>query len=465
MDTYNQILSNQKDYFHSTVKMQSAAQRIQKLKKLRNWITSHQQDIRDALYHDFHKPQVEADLTDIKFVLNEIDHTCKNLKKWLRARDVKTSLFMIGTRSKIIYEPKGVVLIISPWNFPFMLAISPLVSAIAAGNCAVIKPSELSPNTSAVIQKLVDDLFPAEEVCVCQGDEKTGQSLIDLPFNHIFFTGSERVGKIVMRAAANNLASATLELGGQNPVIVDETARVAEAAERIIQGKLFNAGQSCVAPNTIYVHKSITDKLIDQMKCYIKEYYPHGYDNPDYTQIVNDFHFRRLNALVQDAISKDAQVLLNNHQANDNRIFGPVILTGVSRAAKISSEEIFGPILVVVSYENMDQIIDELVHKQKPLALFVFSQQKKKINYILKNLSSGTVAINSTSIQFLHHELPFGGVNNSGIGKTHGYFGFLDFSNQRAVLKQKNGLTGFKFFRPPYTDFTKKLVKIVMKYI
>ena len=201
------------------------------------------------------------------------------------------------------------------------------------------------------------------------------------------------------------------------------------------------------------------------MKYFLNEYYPHGYDSPDYTRIVNDFHYQRLNALPQDALSNDAQALLNNHQTNDNRIFGPVILSGVNSSTKISREEIFGPILVVVSYEKIDQIIEDLINKPKPLALFIFSQQKKRINYILKNLSSGTVALNSTSIQFLHHELPFGGVNNSGIGKTHGYFGFLDFSNQRAVLKQKNGLTAFKFFRPPYTDFTKRLVKVVMKYI
>jgi len=465
MNPYKQIFSDQKDYFHNTIKRQNVKQRIEKLKTLRSWIINHQQDIRNALLRDFHKPHVEADLTDIKFVLNEIDHTCKNLKKWLHVRKVKTPLFMIGTRSKIMYEPKGVVLIISPWNFPFMLAISPLVSAIAAGNCAVIKPSELSSNTSAVIQQLVNDLFQAQEVFVCPGDEKTGEQLIELPFDHIFFTGSERVGKIVMQAAAANLASVTLELGGQSPVIVDETARVVEASERIIQGKLFNAGQSCVAPNTVYVHKSIADKLIEGMKFYIRDYYPQGYDNSDYTRIVNDFHYRRLNELLQDAVSKEAQVLLCDHVANDKRIFGPVILSRVSSAAKISGEEIFGPILVVVSYENIDKLIDDLVSQPKPLALFIFSQQKKKINHILKNLSSGTVAVNSTSIQFLHQELPFGGVNNSGIGRTHGYYGFLDFSNQRALLKQKNGLTAFKFFRPPYTDFTQKLVKLVMKYI
>jgi aldehyde dehydrogenase (NAD+) len=372
---------------------------------------------------------------------------------------------MTGTRSYISYEAKGVILIIAPWNFPFMLPLSPLVSAISAGNCAIIKPSELSPATSAIVKKLVEDLFPPEEVFVFLGDEKTGQRLIELPFDHIFFTGSERVGKIVMKAAAKNLTPVTLELGGQNPVIVDETARVKEAAERIVQGKLFNAGQSCVAPNTVYIHKSIYDEVVEQIKIFIDDFYPQGFTGADYTHIVNNNHFERLTELLDDALQKDTEIILNKFQSNNDRVFAPVLLGNVSNDAKVNNEEIFGPILIVVCYENVDDILDDLIKKPKPLALFVFSQQKKRINYILKKVSSGTVAINSTSIQFLQHALPFGGIKNSGNGRTHGYYGFLDFSNQRAVLKQKNGITGFMFFKPPYTDLTKKIVKFVMKYI
>jgi aldehyde dehydrogenase (NAD+) len=465
MNKFQEIFELQKKHFHKVVKFQSADERILKLKKLANWIIKNQSEIRDALARDFHKPQVEADITDIKFVLNEIDHACKNLRKWLRPKKVRTPLFMIGTRSKIIYEAKGVVLIIAPWNFPFMLPLSPLVSALAAGNCAVIKPSEMSPHTSAVIEKLARDIFPPEEVSVLPGDEKTGQSLIDLPFDHIFFTGSERVGKIIMESAAKNLSSVTLELGGQNPVIVDETARINEAAERIVQGKLFNAGQSCVAPNMVYVHTSVADALTDKIKFYIKDYYPDGFDGLDYTHIVNDIHFERLKSLLQDAIDKNAQIIQNNFKENSERIFAPAVLTNVKEDAKINNEEIFGPILIVVCYENINEIINKLITGAKPLALFIFSQRKKNINYILKNISSGTVAVNSTSIQFLQHELPFGGVNQSGIGRTHGYYGFLDFSNVRAVLKQKNGITGFKLLRPPYTELTKKIVRLIMKYV
>jgi len=465
MNTFHQIIELQKSHFHSIVKFQSPKERILKLKKLAAWINNHQQEIRDALAKDFHKPQIEADITDIKFVLNEIDHVRKNLKKWLKPKRVKTPLFMIGTRSRVIFEPKGVVLIIAPWNFPFMLPLSPLVSAIAAGNCAVIKPSELSPYTSAIIKRLVEEIFLPEEVTVVLGDEKAGQSLIEQPFDHIFFTGSERVGKIVMGAASKNLASVTLEMGGQNPVIVDETARIDEAAERIVQGKLFNAGQSCVAPNTVYVHSSVADKLIEKIKFFVQKYYPDGYDGPDYTRIVNDAHYIRLKELLQDALKNEAEIILNNYSENSDRIFAPVVLSNIINDAKINHEEIFGPILIVVCYKNIDEIIRELIKKAKPLAVFIFSQRKKNISYILKNISSGTVAVNSTSVQFLHLGLPFGGVNHSGIGRTHGYYGFLDFSNERAVLRQKNGLTAFKLLRPPYTEATKRIVRIIMKYV
>ena len=312
---------------------------------------------------------------------------------------------------------------------------------------------------------MVDELFENQEICVITGDEKTGQSLIELPFDHIFFTGSDRVGKIVMQSAAKNLTSVTLELGGQNPVIVDESALVSEAADRIIQGKFFNAGQSCVSANTVYVHKSIAESFLQELKNHLTAYYPDGYDHPDYTRIVNDKHYTRLNDLLENAIANDAKVVLNENNQNTKRIFAPVILTGVNENAKISNEEIFGPILVVLPYDNLEQLFEILNSKPKPLALYIFSQYRKKINYIIKNITSGTVAVNSTAIQFMQYELPFGGERNSGFGRAHGYYGFLDFSNQRAVLKQKNGLTGFKFFKAPYSENTKKLVKIFMKYL
>lgn len=464
MDHFQEIFNQQQNHFHNFLRYQPVNERIVKLKKLKKWIITHQQEIRDALYNDLHKPQTEANITDIKFSLTELDHACKNLRKWTKPERAKTPLFMIGTRSKIICEPKGVVLIIAPWNFPFMLVVSPLVSAIAAGNCVIVKPSELSNHTSGIICKMIEDLFPPDEIAVFTGDEKTGQKLLELPFDHIFFTGSPRVGKIVMQAAAQRLTSVTLELGGQNPVIVDESARVKEAAERITLGKFFNAGQSCVAPNTVYVHKSISEKLLDEIKKQIFQNYPEGYDHPDYTYIINDFHYYRLQNLVTDALDKGAKTIVNENKSNDKKIFAPVVLTGISDDAKINNEEIFGPVLIVVSYENIDEIIKILSGRPKPLALYIFSQQRSKINYILKNIASGTTVINDTSIQFLQQELPFGGINGSGIGRTHGYYGFLDFSNRRAVLKQKNGFTGFKLLNPPYSGKTDKIVKYVMRY-
>ncbi|MCB0281318.1 MAG: aldehyde dehydrogenase family protein [Calditrichaeota bacterium] len=464
MNPYQKIFDTQKNYSLIN-KNCSPQQRVEKIKKIRKWLISHQQEIRQALYDDFRKPQVDVDLTEIKAVFLEIDLIIKKLKSWMKPRKISPPLVLFGSKSYIRYEPKGLVLIISPWNFPFLLTIAPLASAIAAGNCVILKPSEISSHSSVLLEKMIAELFNEQEVALLNGDYKVSQDLLKLPFDHIFFTGSSRVGKIVMKAAAENLTSVTLELGGQNPAIIDETARISDTANRLIFGKFLNNGQACVSPNYLFVHKSMEKALIDKLKIELEKCFPGDKkSNPDYARIINNQNFQRVKRLIDDAVSKGAQTETEPVFDENECFVAPVILRNTPLEADLFDEEIFGPVLALRSYENLADVIPIIQSKPNPLALYIFSQSEKNTTYILDNTCSGTVAINETTLQFGHPGLPFGGINSSGSGKSHGFYSFIEFSNQRSVLKQKNGFTLSQLVMPPFSNRVKRIAELTLKY-
>ncbi len=456
--------------FAPTLRQSTAQERIAKLKKLKAIILHYRDQVHEAVYKDFKKSSAEADLGEIFGVLASITHTVKHLKQWMKPKRVPTPLNMLGSSSKVYFEPKGVTLIISPWNYPFQLAIDPLLYAIAAGNTAIVKPSEITPNTSALIKKMLNEVFNENEVAVLEGDAMVAQSLLKQPFDHIFFTGSPMLGKVVMEAAAKHLTSVTLELGGKSPTIVDETTNIKDAAEKIVWGKFMNCGQTCIAPDYILVQESIKDKLVEEMKTTIKKLYGQEgtvaiEQSPDYTRVVNQRHFNRVKSLLEDALDKGAKVLEGGEMNGNDNFIAPTLITDVDDSMQVMEEEIFGPILPIKSFKNLQEATDYVNSKPKPLALYCFSKDAKNQAFVIKNTSAGGSAINETLAHISNPDLPFGGVNNSGIGKTHGYYGFLAFSNERAVLKQRIGWTTLKMLYPPYTDSKKKTINNFSKFV
>ncbi|TNF39112.1 MAG: aldehyde dehydrogenase family protein [Cytophagales bacterium] len=441
--------------------------RIERLKAIRTWIKNHQSDIRQALWNDFQKPEVETDLSEIYPVTSEINHTIKHLKSWMKAKSLPAPLAMLGTKAKVQFEPKGVALIISPWNYPFNLAIGPLISALAAGCPVILKPSELTPHTSDLIEQMISAIFNKEEVEVVQGDASVAQALLTLPFDHIFFTGSPQIGKIVMENAAKNLTSVTLELGGKSPAIVTESADLKDAAQKIIYGKLVNCGQTCVAPDYILVHESVKNQLLNELKVAIQQMYDADFkgieSSKDLARIVNDRHFSRLKSYLDDAVEKGAKVEFGGKSNPHHRFIEPTLLSQITEEMEIAHEEIFGPILPILSFGKLEDAIEYVNRKPKPLALYVFDKSKG-YEQILEKTSSGNAVINDCVLHFIHNELPFGGVNNSGIGKAHGHFGFLAFSNEKGVLKQRIGYNNVTLLRPPYGVKAKKIVESLIRW-
>ena len=462
-----QLFENQL-YKSISLRKESHEERILKLKKLRDWIKTHQTEIQQALWQDFNKPAPEVDLNEIFPVTSEIHHAIKNLKSWMAQKKVSTPLPMIGTSAWIQYEPKGRSLIISPWNFPFNLTIGPLVSAIAAGCTAIIKPSEYSPNTSELIARMIKDLFDEHEIAVCLGEVEVSTELLNLPFDHIFFTGSPAVGKIVMKAAAQHLSSVTLELGGKSPVIVDSSADLKDAAQKIIWGKFVNCGQTCIAPDYILIQEDIKEEFIMQAKIQIQQYYdPHfkGIEkSPDYARIINLKHFERLQNMLNDALEKGGKISFGGKTEPSSKYFEPTLLTDINAEMSVFQEEIFGPILPILFYKNIQEAIDLINSQPKPLALYYFGSNSSNSKKVLEETSSGNMVINDCVLHFLHNELPFGGVNNSGIGKAHGYHGFLAFSNEKGVLKQRVGLNNVSLLRPPYGIRAKQIIASLIKW-
>jgi aldehyde dehydrogenase (NAD+) len=451
------------------LRREGAAARRQRLRRLADWLTAHRTDIQQALYQDFRKPPAETDVTEIWASLVELKHTIRHLGQWLAPRRVGTPLALMGTKGWVQVEPKGVVLIIAPWNYPFYLAIDPLISAIAAGNAVVIKPAEQTPATSALLCRLCEDLFAPDEVWVAEGGKEVATELLRLPWDHIFFTGSPQIGKIVMRAAAEHLSSVTLELGGKSPAIVDATANLRDAAEKIVWGKFVNAGQTCVAPDYVLVQASVQASLVAEMKKAITRYYnAEGQgvkQSESYARIVNEHHYARLARLLEDAEMRGATVATGGGVDEQQRYIEPTILTDVPASAAVLEEEIFGPILPVIAFDTLADTADYVNARLKPLAQYVFTTSKKNRRYLLDNISAGGAAVNETIIQLAHPELPFGGVGNSGLGKAHGHAGFLAFSNEKSVLQQRIGRTGIKTMYPPYNSGVKRLIGWLLKYL
>lgn len=440
-------------------------QRIAKLNAFQRAIeVTFRDEIIEALKKDLSKPKVETEMTEIYQVIGQIKHAKKYLHKWMRNKKVSTPLSMLGSSSYIKYEAKGVCLIISPWNFPINLTFGPLALAIAAGNTAIIKPSEMTPNASAIMKKIVETVFAEDEVSLVEGEVQASTDLLELPFNHIFFTGSPTVGKIVMKAAAENLASVTLELGGKSPTIIDETANLKSAAKRIMWGKFMNCGQICIAPDYTLVQENIKDVFITECKNALKDFYGNNpKESHSYARIVTPKHFKRLKALLTDAEENDANFEIGNVTDEAEKYISPTLVSNLKEKAMVLEEEIFGPVFPIVTYKTTEEAIQYINEKERPLALYIFSKNKKRIKNILNNTRAGGTCINNTIIHYANHNLPFGGVNNSGIGKSNGYYGFKAFSNERAVVKQHTfGIAEVLF--PPYTNYKEKIARFTVKW-
>lgn len=446
----------------------AAEERILRLKKLRDWIKNHQKDIQSALWIDFSKPAPEVDLSEVFPVTSEINHAIKNLKSWMKPKKVATPLPMIGTTGFIKAEPKGRSLIISPWNFPFNLTVGPLVSALAAGCTAIIKPSEYSPNTSKLIARMIREIFEEEEVAVFLGETSVATELLALPFDHIFFTGSPAVGKIVMKAAAEHLSSVTLELGGKSPAIIDQSANLEDAVQKIMWGKFVNCGQTCIAPDYILIQEDLKEEFVMRAKVQLQNYYDPKFKgielSPDYARIINQKHFERLRNYLDDALEKGGKIEFGGNYNASTNYLEPTLVSGIREDMILFQEEIFGPILPIITFRELSEAILLINSKPKPLALYFFGTNSKPMDQVIRETSSGNLVINDCVLHFLHNDLPFGGVNNSGIGKAHGHEGFLAFSNEKGILKQRVGYNNVTLLRPPYGIKAKQIISSLIKW-
>ncbi|NNM52302.1 MAG: aldehyde dehydrogenase family protein [Pseudomonadales bacterium] len=442
------------------------AERRARIERLKATVLAYRQDIIEAGFADFGKPATEVELTEILPVIAEANDALRRLKGWMKPRKVWPSRMMVGTQGYIQVEPKGRVLIISPWNYPINLSLGPLVSALAAGNTAILKPSEMTPHASAILRRIIEEAFAENEVAVVEGAAPIAQALLELPFNHIFFTGSPAVGRIVMVAAAKHLASVTLELGGKSPTIIDESADLALAARTVLWAKFTNDGQTCIAPDHVYVHASCKDDFIKHCREALEAVYGQETErmqSPFLARIVNERHTDRVKALLDDALQRGAKVLAGGQYDAAKRYIAPTLLEGIPGDAQIMHEEIFGPLLPIIGFNQLDEVIDRINADPKPLALYIWSRNETNIQRIMRKTSSGGACINHCVVQFLHGNLPFGGVNNSGLGSAHGEHGFLAFSHERAVVRNQVMLA--KMFFPPYTNMTRRLINLFIKTV
>ena len=417
----------------------TARQRIAKIRQLRDAVIARTEDWYRAAQADFHKPPGEVDLGEILPVCMEANAAIRHLRQWMKPRRVRPTLLTLGTRSTVHSVPRGRCLIIGPFNYPVNLTLGPLVSAIAAGNTVVLKPSELTPHLSGLIAQVVREVFSEDEVAVFEGDAQVAQALQALPFDHVFFTGSPAIGKQVMAAAAQNLTSVTLELGGKSPSIVDASANLRLAARNILWAKFTNAGQTCIAPDHVYVHESVKEAWLHCCREVLDQAYGANLDaqqvSPHLAHMVNARHTARIQALLDDAQSRGAQVVLGGSVAAQDCFVQPTLLDHLPAGCRVMEEEIFGPVLPVITFRSLDEVIDRVNAGPKPLALYLYSQTTAHIDQVLTRTSSGGACVNHALLQFLHGNLPFGGVNHSGMGSAHGHFGFKAFSHERAVVR------------------------------
>ncbi len=416
------------------VKATGADQRKAKLAKLKAAVEAHSDAIIAAVLEDTRKPLGEIRVTEVLNVTGNIQRNIDNLDSWMAPTEVTPSMNP-ADKARIMYEARGVCLILGPWNFPLGLALGPVAAAVAAGNCCMVKLTDLCPATAKVAASIIADAFDENEVAVIEGDVSVASALLELPFNHIFFTGSTRVGKIVMAAAAKHLASITLELGGKSPVIIDQGADIAKIAAQLAAAKQFNGGQACISPDYIFVREQDKAALVEGFKANVAaNLYEDGAIRKDsIAQIVNPANFARVKALFDDAVEKGATVAAGGVLEAEDLTIHPTMLTDVTPQMKILQEEIFAPIIPVITYETLDQAIGYIQSRDKPLALYVYSPDEASVARVLNETSSGGVTVNGVFSHYLENNLPFGGVNHSGTGSYHGYFGFKAFSHERAV--------------------------------
>ncbi len=429
-NTSLQALLKSQQLFFASGKTRNLLFRKEALKKLRSAILMHEEELYEALHKDLHKSPFESYATEIGFVLDELRFHLKKLHKWVKPKRVSSSIVSFPARGYKTNEPLGTVLIIAPWNYPFQLMIAPLIGAISAGNTVIIKPSEIAENTALVIEKIINSSFEKEYIHVVTGGVEISQTLLKLRFDHIFFTGSPRVGKIVMQSAAKQMIPVTLELGGKSPCIVDETAPLKLTARRIVWGKMLNAGQTCIAPDYLYVHEKIKEPLMKAIVAAIKKAY--GEDarkSPDFPRIITRANMERLVTLLDGA-----KIVYGGHYDKDEKYFEPTILDEVNFDLPVMQQEIFGPVLPVISFQNPDEIISRVNARPRPLALYIFSKSHSFQKKIIDSIPAGGVTVNDTLMHIASNKLPFGGVGNSGIGKYHGYFSFETFSNAKPVV-------------------------------
>jgi len=430
MQISNQVSAQRK--FYQSDKTKDIAFRIHQLQKLKSSIQKNEQIIIKSLQDDLGKSRLEAYATEVGFVLREINLFINNIKRWAKPKKVKDNIINFPSQNYIFHEPYGIMLIISPWNYPFQLCMSPLAGAMSAGNCVSLKPSEIAPHTSSVINKIISDTFDPDYVSVFEGDAAVSQELLNQRFDYIFFTGSDRVAKIIMNSAAKKLTPVTLELGGKSPCIVDETADINLAAKRISWGKFINAGQTCIAPDYILVHSSVKDKLINSLRKSIVSLYGENVKLcEDYARIINMHHFKRVLTLI------DNQKVVFGGNYDENSLFiEPTLMNEVSWDDKIMQEEIFGPILPIIEYDNLQEEVKKINVREKSLAFYLFTKNKQTEKIILNSCSFGGGCINDTISHIANSNLPFGGVGNSGMGCYRGKYSFETFSHKKSILKK-----------------------------
>ncbi|MEW9179342.1 aldehyde dehydrogenase [Bacillus mycoides] len=425
------IVNKQKQYFYNGY-TRSIETRKNNLKKLYEGIQRFEEEIFQALKLDLNKSVHESFTTEIGYVLKEISFQMKHISSWSKPKRVRTALTHFGSKGKVVPEPYGVTLIIAPWNYPFQLAIAPLVGALAAGNTVVLKPSELTPNVSKVLTRMLGELFPEELVSVVEGGAQESTALLKEPFDYIFFTGSVGVGKVVMEAAAKKLTPLTLELGGKSPCIVHKDAKLDVTARRIVWGKFLNAGQTCVAPDYMYVHSSVKEQLIKALRHEIAEQYgKDALQNDNYVRIVSERHFERLCTFLQDG-----KPVIGGNYTKETLHIEPTVLTNVTWQSAVMEDEIFGPILPIIEYDKIEEVIETIQHHPKPLALYVFSEDRKVQEKVTSNISYGGGCINDVVYHLATPYLPFGGVGSSGLGSYHGEQSFRTFSHYKSILSQ-----------------------------
>ncbi len=454
----NDIISAQKNYFLSGETL-SVEFRKETLKKLYNTIKLNEQEIYSALKSDLGKSDFEGYMCEIGMTLAEISYMIKNLRRFSKERRVKTPISQFSAKSYIKPVPYGNVLIMSPWNYPFLLTMEPLVDAVAAGNTAVVKPSAYSPATGAVVEKIISDCFAPEYVAVVTGGRKENAELLEKKFDFVFFTGSQNVGKEVLRHTAETLTPAVLELGGKSPCIVDETAKIALAAKRIVFGKFLNCGQTCVAPDYILCQSGVRDSLVKALAYEIKNQFGENpLENSDYGKIINEKHFDRLCNLIDKA-----KTVIGGEANRETLKIAPTVMDNVTLDDAVMAEEIFGPILPILTYENREEVITFISSRQKPLALYLFTEDKNAVNEITSRIRYGGGCINDTIIHLATSEMPFGGVGESGMGAYHGKFGFDTFSHLKAIVDKKTWIDLSMRYQPYDRKKNLKTVKNFLK--